>query len=123
MALFVVHLELARTPEFPSGSRAHGYDLVLPLREDGHLDAEEWHGKKKLCLVTRFWAGEESETGHLIHTRGGAWAFSYAPGDEDDEPVFRLADHVFTEGEYVSVREHDGVTRPFRVISVRRCES
>ena len=121
MPLYHVHLELARTPEVPSGSRAHGYDLVLPLHEDGHLDPNEWRQSRKLCTVARFWPGQ-NENGHLIHSRSGAWAFSYAPGEEDDEPVYRLADHVFSEGEYVSVREHDGVTRPFRVLSVRKRE-
>ena len=44
-----------------------------------------------------------------------------APGDirtEDDEPIFKFDRHSFVPGEYVSITEHDGVTRPFRVISV-----
>jgi hypothetical protein len=33
--------------------------------------------------------------------------------------VFRFDTHVFREGEYVSITEHDGVTRPFKIVSVR----
>jgi hypothetical protein len=45
--------------------------------------------------------------------------FSYEIGEQDDEPIFRFDRHAFVEGEYVSITEHDGVTRPFRVASVR----
>jgi hypothetical protein len=69
--------------------------------------------------VRRFWAGETDETGTLIHTRGRGWAFSYVPDDDsDDEPIFRFDGHVFMPGEYVSITEHDGVQRPFRVTRV-----
>ena len=68
--------------------------------------------------MRRFWEGDDDESGHLVHTRHRTWAFSYRPGEDDDEPIFKLDRHVFTAGEYVSVTEHDGVTRPFRVASV-----
>ena len=38
--------------------------------------------------------------------------------DADDEPGFKFDKHVFKPGEYVSVREHDGKMRTFRVVSV-----
>lgn len=118
MPLKRIRLELARTTEFPEGSPDHGYELVAPLDVDGHLDIDEWRSATKDCRVRRFWLGEDDEIGHLVHTRHRAWAFSYAPGEDDDEPVFRLERHLFRIGEYVSVTEHDGVTRPFRVVSV-----
>ena len=31
---------------------------------------------------------------------------------------FRFDKHAFKVGEYVSVTEHDGITRPFRVVAV-----
>ena len=117
-ALRRVRLELARTSEFPEGSSAHGYELVAPLDGDGHLDVEAWKDARDQCTVLRFWAGEDDESGQLIHTRQRLWAFSYKPGEDDDEPIFRLESHVFKEGEYISITEHDGVTRPFRVVSV-----
>ena len=69
--------------------------------------------------LRRFWAGEDDERGVLSCTKGGRWVFSYAPGEDDDEPVFKFANHAFREGEYVAITEHDGVMRPFRVASVR----
>ena len=119
MTFLKVRLELARTSEFPDGSRKRGYEFTAPLDDDGHLDVEEWKHHRKRCTVRRFWEGEDDETGLLIHTRHKTWAFSYAPGEDDDEPVFKFDTHVFKEGEYVSITEHDGVTRPFKVISVR----
>lgn len=118
MALKLIRLELARTSEFPDGSTAHGYEFTAPLDEEGRLDATEWKTKKLACTVWRFWDGQEDEHGQLVHTRSG-WAFSYAPGEDDDEPIFKFDRHVFREGEYVSITEHDQVTRPFRVRWVR----
>jgi hypothetical protein len=69
--------------------------------------------------VRRFWKGQDDEHGMLVHHRGKQWAFSYRPGEDDDEPIFRFDRHAFIPGEYVSVTEHDGITRPFRVVAVR----
>jgi hypothetical protein len=119
MTLRTIRLELARCPEFPEGSASHGYEFVAPLDKAGHFNAAEWKMSRDRCTVRRFW-GDEEERGQLIHHRGGAWAFSYdADTDEDDEPIFRFDRHVFTQGEYVSITEHDGVQRPFRIANVR----
>jgi len=118
MALKLIRLELARTKDFPEGSRAHGYEFVAPLDKDGHLDPEEWKEYGLACTVWRFWEGEEDEHGILTRTRDGHWVFSYAPGDEDDEPIFQFDRHTFKVGEYVSITEHDEVTRPFRVTKI-----
>mgnify|MGYP003701021833 CR=1 FL=1 len=112
-------LHLARTPEYPEGSRHHGYEFVAPLDGEGHLDVEGWQKEKDACTVRRFWQGEDDETGNLIRTRGGKWAFSYAPGEDDDEPIFKFMQHQLKEGEYISITEHDGVTRPFLIVSIR----
>ena len=124
MALNRVHLELARSPEHPQGSRQHGYDLVAPLDDDGHLQVEAWRRERERCRVRRFWAGEPDENGLLVHKRGGVggatWAFDYDPNSsDDDEPAFKLDRHRIVPGEYISVTEHDGVRRTFRVVRVR----
>lgn len=112
-------LHLARTPDHPDGSSNHGYDFVAPLDDDGDFDIDAWKAHKQDCTVHRFWVGEDDERGHLIRTRAGRWAFSYAPGDDDDEPIFKFLQHKLKEGEYISITEHDGVTRPFRVVSIQ----
>lgn len=117
MALQRIRLELARTPDFPQGSPDHGYEFLAPLTADGHIDAKAWKDVKERCEVTRFWAGE-FESGLLRHV-GGGWRFDYtAKDDSDDEPFFKLDRHALTQGAYVSITEHDGVQRPFRVASV-----
>jgi hypothetical protein len=119
MALKSIRLELARTPDAPEGNPAYGYEFRAPLRGDGHIDAEEWRKAKEQCTVRHFRPGETDENGYLIHTRRGTWAFSYAPGEDDDEPFFRFEAHAFNQGEYVSITGHDGQLLPFKVASVR----
>lgn len=119
MALKRIRLELARTKEFPEGNPACGYEFVAPLKPDGHLDADGWKENRDRCTVRRFWTGEDDEEGKLVHGPGGRWMFSYAPGEDDDEPIFKFDRHLMKQGEYVSITEHDGVTRPFRIVSVR----
>lgn len=119
MALRKIRLELARDPEFPEGSAERGYEFQAPLDENGHLDREEWPAVREQCTVRRFWLGEGEEHGRLIH-RGGGWAFDYDPDSgDDDEPLFKLDRHTVVQGEYLSIREHDGKLRTFRVVSVR----
>jgi hypothetical protein len=56
-----------------------------------------------------------------MHKRGNVWAFHYdIHGDPThDEAGFRFDSHAFIPGEYVSIKEQDGVLRAFRVVSVR----
>jgi hypothetical protein len=115
-----IRLELARTPEFPQGSPDHGYEFVAPLTRDARIDPRSWKEEKDRCKVIRFWGGEEHELGLLRHV-GKGWGFDYnAKDDADDEPFFQLDHHVLVPGAYVSITEHDGVQRPFRVVSVTR---
>lgn len=119
MALKRIRIELARDHDFPQGSREHGYDLIAPLDDDGHLVAEEWKKNRDRCRVRRFWRGEGDEIGRLVHKPGGTWAFDYDPKNtSDDEPGFKLDKHRFLPGEYVSFKEHDGKLRTFRIMSV-----
>jgi hypothetical protein len=120
MTLRTIRLELARNREFPEGSPRHGYEFVAPLDKDGRFDAAEWKAKRERCHVRRFWENQEDEAGALVHLRGDRWAFSYDPStDLDDEPIFRFDRHTFKTGEYVSITEHDGVQRTFKVTSIR----
>jgi hypothetical protein len=114
-------LELARDREHPDGSKRHGYEFVGPLDEEGRLDPVLWKKYRDRCRVRRFWLNEDDELGHLVRKPGGHWAFHYdINGDaDDDEGGYRLGNHKFTVGEYVSIREHeDDVMRTFRVVRV-----
>lgn len=118
-ALKRITLHLARTKDFPNGSIHHGYELVAPLDETDHIDADAWHKVRDACQVKRFWGGEQADLGHLIRRPGGSWAFHYdIAGDEDDEAGYRFQAHAFTEGEYVSLKDQDGELQPFVVAMV-----
>ncbi|MEM7425082.1 MAG: hypothetical protein AAF441_03235 [Pseudomonadota bacterium] len=120
MPLKQVVLELARDPDFPLGSREHGYRFVAPLDDEGRIDPQEWKRHRDHCRVVRFWGDEEEETGHLIRKPGGSWAFHYdIHGDANsDETGYRFSLHLFKAGEYLSIREHDDELRTFKVIMV-----
>ena len=118
MPLSQIRLELARTPEFPQGSPDHGYEFIAPLTKKALIDAKVWKDAKDRCTVVRFWGGEERELGVLRHV-GSGWRFDCDPAaTSDDEPFFKLDSHALTPGAYVTITEHDGVQRPFRVTSV-----
>jgi hypothetical protein len=117
-ALKTIRIELARTKDHPTSDPGHRYEFRAPLDAAGHLDEAAWPAVAQLCTVRRFEKGAAQETGVLTRTRGGRWMFSYAPGDEDDESIFKFSTHAFKPGEYVSITEHDGEQRTFRVASV-----
>jgi hypothetical protein len=126
-ALKHIRLQLARSKEFPKGSARHGYDLVVPLDKNGHIDPELWRRHREACRVRRFWEGEDDAVGHLVHKPGGAeharWAFEYAPGAaEDEEAGFRFGVHTFSPGEYVSIKDEDGELHTFVVAFVEPME-
>jgi len=120
MKLWKIRLELARSKENPEGDSSCGYEFIAPLDGDGKFDRNTWRGQhRNACTVRRYWSNSDDEHGLLVHTKSGKWVFSYAPGEEDDEPLFKFDRHVFKTNEYVSVTEHDGVTRTFRIVSVK----
>jgi hypothetical protein len=115
-------LHLARSKEHPAGSARHGYEIIAPLDGQGRFDLAAWRSHKPHCRVRRFVAGEPDQNGLLIHRSGGpkgVWGFDYDTNrDDDDESGYRLGDHAFVPGEYVSVRDDEGVMHTYRVISV-----
>lgn len=112
-----IRLELARTPAAPEGRADCGYDLLVPIDREGHLQPEQWRKERERAVVRRFWHNEDEQTGTLIHSRHG-WAISYRPGEDDDEPIYKLDGHRLRQGEYVTITEH-GVPMPFYVATVQ----
>lgn len=118
MSLYRVRLELARSKEAPQGDPSHAYVFVAPLDAHGHLDASMWRSAKNRCVVERYKHGAPEQKGLLAHV-GKGWHFDYDMSQrDDDEPLFKLDRHEIKQGEYVSITEHDGVMRTFKVVSV-----
>lgn len=113
-----IRLELARTPDFPEGSASRSYLLRLPLHRDGLIDEEELRAAPARATVRRFWPNEADQSGYVIRTPRG-WAFSYEPGEEDDEAIFHLETHRIGLDEYLTITEPDGRALPFRVASLK----
>ena len=122
-----ITFHLARSKEFPEGSARYGYEITAPLDENGLLDQEEWASRRAQCRVRRFWVKELDRQGILVHRPGGAggatWMIDYnqdRPGDE--EAGYRLNQHRFVEGEYVTIQDEDEKPYTFQVVSVKRAE-
>lgn len=98
-----VRLLLAREKGHPGGDQNAGYDLLVPLDQDGQLDPHEWKTHQALCRVRRFNGDGETRVGHLRRKPGGQWYFDYEAGEHDDEIGFRLGEERFVLGEYVSI--------------------
>lgn len=115
-----IRLELAREPGRPAGDRGIGYVLVAPLDANDHLDAETAGAHKEECKVLRFHGDEENVHGYLLRRPGGYWAFHYDLGDgvEDDDPGYRLGDHRWASGEYVTIHEDEGA-HTYRIAAVQ----
>ena len=113
-----IRLELARTKEFPEGSASRCYLLRLPIGEDGFIEEKSMREAPAQATVRRFWPNQPDLSGYVIATPRG-WAFSYKPGEDDDEAVFHLETHPIRLGEYITLTEPDGEKLPFRVASLQ----
>ena len=121
MALSRIVMRLARNPgtEFSGGDDHRGYALVAPLTADGHLDANAYAKHRDASVVRRFAPDEDPVDGRLAR-RGPRWYFDYDDGAaSDDEPVYRLGDHRFAVGEYVTVTDEDGRPLTYKVVEVQ----
>ena len=118
MALRSIRLELARAADFPEGSAERAHELVAALTDDRHLDAPDRPAWRDAGTAHRFRAGEDDAYGRLVHHRGNHWAFQYGDMSDEEEPIFQPDRHRFVVGECVSITEHDGVERAFRMAEV-----
>jgi hypothetical protein len=120
MKLSRIVMRLARNPgtEFAEGDDHRGYSLVAPLTADGHLDAAAYAKSKNACVVRRFAPDEDPVDGRLARA-GARWYFDYDEGPvSEDEPVYRLGQHRFAVGEYVSITDEDGRLLTYKVTEV-----
>ena len=120
MGLSRIVLRLARNPgtEFADGDDHRGYTLHAPLTADGLLDEEGFKAHRAACVVRRFSPDDDAHEGRLAR-HGERWFFDY--GDKTgaaDEPLYRLAQHRFEVGEYVSITDEDHRLLTYKVTEV-----
>lgn len=124
MSLSRIVMRLARNPgtEFADGDDRRGYTLVAPLTQDGKLDEAEFRAARERCTVRRFAPDEDPAEGRLAR-RGDNWFFDYEEGsDVDDEPVYKLGQHRFVLGEYVTVADDEGRFLTYKVTDAQPAE-
>ncbi|MBA8882080.1 hypothetical protein [Phyllobacterium myrsinacearum] len=114
-----VRLVLAREKAHPCGDDHEGYDLLLPLDEDGQIDVAEWRICQEKCRIRHFRSGQDERIGYLRRRPGGAWYFDYPDTEPDNERVFRFSDEHFINGEYVSIKTA-GAMHTYRVVFVEK---
>jgi len=111
-------LELARNPGTDPAftRRAKRYVITAPLNADGRL--EQSGAIPRRWPVRRFGDVGEGEVGWLAH-RGKAWFIDYDEDTvRDDEAIFRLSDHRFVVGEYLTITGDSGRALTYRVTAV-----
>ncbi len=120
MPLSSIILRLARNPgtDHPEPDLHDGYTLIAPLTDEGHLDETAFRHYAARCRVRRFMPNVEPRLGHLVR-HGGRWAIHY-DGDADvqEADLFRLHDHRFLLGSYVSITDDAGELLTYRVTNV-----
>jgi hypothetical protein len=121
MNLSRIVMRLARNPgtEFAGGDDHRGYALTAPLNGEGHLDEGAYSKSRDQCVVRRFSPDEDPVDGRLAR-RGQRWFFDYDDTETvDDEPVYRLGEHRFAVGEYVTITDEDGRPLTYKVVEVQ----
>ncbi|MGZ8364071.1 MAG: hypothetical protein ACXW3D_09090 [Caulobacteraceae bacterium] len=120
MSLSRIVMRLARNPgtEFAGGDDNRGYVLCAPLTADGGFDEASYARLKGDCTVRRFAPDEDAAEG-MLKRKGERWFFDYDEEDTaDDEPAYRLGEHRFAVGEYVTVTDEDGRPLTYKVTEV-----
>jgi hypothetical protein len=122
MTLSRIVMRLARNPgtEFAGGDDHRGYALTAPLTADGLLDEVAYARSKADCTVRRFTPDDDPADGRLAR-KGSRWFFDYDEAESaDDQPVYRLGEHRFAVGEYVTVTDEDGRPLTYKVVEVQK---
>jgi hypothetical protein len=126
MSMTRITLRLARNPSTPfvEGDPERGYVLMAPLTEEGKIDADVYAAAKAACTVRRFGPDMDAVEGKLKR-HASAWYFDYdAQRTSDDEPVFKLGDHRFLPGDYVTITDEEGTPLTYQVSeAVRLCSA
>jgi hypothetical protein len=119
MSFSRIVLRLARNPgtEFADGDDHRGYTLTAPLTEGGKIDEAGFRAAKAKATVRRFAPDEDAQEGKL-NRKGDRWFFDYGDDADTDEPLYRIGEHTFAVGEYVSITDEDGRLLTYKVTDV-----
>lgn len=119
MSLSRIVLRLARNPgtEFADGDDHRGYTLTAPLTADGLIDEAAFKSARAKAIVRHFTPDEDVQEG-VLNKRGASWFFDYGDEGEDAEPLYRIGEHKFAVGEYVSITDEDGRLLTYKVTDV-----
>lgn len=111
-------LQLALNPgaDKMSTRRAQGYVITAPLDSAGRLDLAGPTPRR--WPVRRFGDPGDGDIGWLRHS-GSAWFIDYDDATTaDDEAIYRLSDHRFVIGEYLTITSVTGKPLTYRIASV-----
>ena len=118
MTLKRISLQLALNPG-TDAVPGQGYTIIAPLTAEGHLDVDGWRAHRADCRVYRLHPDPAQQADGWLTHRGNNWFFRYDEEEEgDDESVHRLGDHVFREGEYVTVAFHGQTLLTYKVVDI-----
>lgn len=119
MSLSRIVMRLARNPgtEFADGDDHRGYTLTAPLTADGKIDEAALKALKGGAAVRHFMPDEDAVEGKLGR-RGERWFFDFGDEAEGEEPLYRLGEHTFAVGEYVSITDEDGRLLTYKVTDI-----
>ena len=79
---------------------------------------------KAVAKTHNFWGHKEQELFDRLATegklarRGDRWFFDYGDAGEGEEPLYRIGEHRFAVGEYVSITDEDGRLLTYKVTEV-----
>lgn len=116
MTWHLIRLDLARSAQHPQGSHEHCYLVRLPLDARGFIDRAELKAHPDRATVLRSRPDEPERSGHVGRS-AGEWVFSYAPGEGDDERLFRLETHPLQRGDYLTVIDTGRESFCFEVVA------
>ncbi len=115
MPMSRITLRLARNPSSPEGNPERGYVLLAPLTEEGKIDVDVYAAAKAACTVRRFGPDVDPVEGKLKR-HASVWYFDYdAERTSDDESGFKLGDHRFLPGDYVTITDDEGTPLTYQV--------
>ena len=95
-------------------------DRIGAFTEHDRIRAIELVATERTVWNRRRFAPDEDPVDGRLARRGERWYFDYDDSEEaDDEAVYRLGDHRFAVGEYVTVNDEDGRPLTYKVVEIQ----